>query len=384
VKAKNRTNLGLYADAELNVTTDWLLDGAVRFEHYSDFGSLATFKLATRYKLTPDLNVRGSVSTGYRAPSLQQINFSNTLTSFSGGQLIQSRIASNDDPITRAAGIPALKEETSFNASAGFSWKAARGLTFTLDGYMIKVKNRIVLSGLFSKDDPTLPPSFTSQIPSQVSTVQFFANAVNTTNYGLDIIADYFTSWGKNSLKILLAGNLQKMNIDAIHVPPALNGTVLNQKTFFSDREEAFLLASAPNHKFALNIDYNVNKFGVGTHITYFGKISLLGFGAATADNPNQTGINPMVPTDADANKLVPEVFNFTGKVVTDIYCSYRFSKKLIVFAGVDNLFNVHPDLGVNPLAKGWAEDNESGGPWDSVQMGFNGLRLFGKIAISL
>src|SRR6201991_1315196 len=384
VKAKNRSVVGLYTDAELNVTDKWLLDAAVRYEHYSDFGSVATFKLATRYKLTQDLNIRGSVSTGYRAPSLQQINFSNTLTSFSGGQLIQSRIASNDDPITRAAGIPALKQETSVNGSAGFSWKAARGLTVTVDGYWVKVKNRIVLSGLFSKYDTTLPASFTSQIPPEVSTVQFFDNAVNTTNYGLDIVADYSRYWSKNYIKILLAGNLQHMDIDAIHVPPALNGTPLNQKTFFSDREKAFLLASAPKQKFALNIEYGLGKFGVGTHLTYFGKISLLGFGTVTNDNPNQTGINPMVPTDADPDKLVPEVFNYNGKVTTDVYCSYKLSKKVSVFIGADNLFNVHPDLGVNPLAKGWAGDNESGGPWDSVQMGFNGLRLFCKFALNL
>ena len=90
---------------------------------------------------------------------------------------------------------------------------------------MVKVKDRIVLSGLFSQDDPTLPPSFTSQIPAEVSTVQFFDNAVNTTNYGLDIIVDYSKKWGNKSFKALLAGNIQSMTIDAIHVPPALNGT---------------------------------------------------------------------------------------------------------------------------------------------------------------
>ncbi|WP_431214662.1 hypothetical protein ACQ86N_07775 [Puia sp. P3] len=105
------------------------------------------------------------------------------------------------------------------------------------------------------------------------------------------------------------------MDLDAIHVPPALNGTALNQKTFFSDREKAFLIASAPKQKFALNIDYNVDKFGIGTHLTWFGKITLLGFGAATDDNPNQTGIDPMVPTDADSHVLVPEHFNFDGKL---------------------------------------------------------------------
>ncbi len=384
VVAANRSNFGAYADAELNATKAWLIDGAVRVEKYSDFGSVATFKLASRIKVAPGFNIRGSVSTGYRAPSLQQINFSNTLTSFSGGQLVQSRIASNNDPITRAAGIPSLKEEKSTNASLGFSWKAATGLTFTLDGYMVKVKNRIVLSGLFSKDDPTLPSSFTSQIPAEVSTVQFFDNAVNTSNYGVDIVADYSKRWGKNTFRGLLAGNLQHMTIDAIHVPAALNGTPLNRKTFFSDREEAFLIASAPKQKLALSLEYDVAKFGVGTHLTYFGKIVLLGFGDATADNPNQTGINPMVPSDADPNVYVPERFNYNGKLVTDLFVSYQLAKHLTGYAGADNLFNIHPNLGSNPLAKGWSGDNESGGPWDSVQMGFNGRRLFVRLALDI
>jgi iron complex outermembrane recepter protein len=383
VTSANRSNIGLYGDAGLDVTNEWLLDGAVRFENYSDFGSIATFKLATRYKVASNFNLRGSVSSGYRAPSLQQINFSNTLTSFSGGQLVQSRIASNKDPITKAAGIPKLKQETSLNGSMGFSWKAMPGLTFTVDGYIVKVKNRIVLSGLFSKADTTLPASFTSQIPADVSTVQFFDNAVNTTNYGVDIVADYSKRWGKNSFKALLAANFQHMTIDAIHVPDALKGTPLNQKTFFSDREEAFLLASAPKQKIALSLEYDWDKLGIGTHLTYFGKIVLLGFGSATADNPNQTGIDPKVPTDADPNVLVPEDFNYNGKITTDVFVSYKLCKHASLFLGVDNFFNVHPDLGVNPVAKGWAEDNESGGPWDSVQMGFNGRRVFSKLAFN-
>src|SRR5678810_1500958 len=88
----------------------------------------------------------------------------------------RSRIASNKDPITRAAGIPELKEETSVNSSLGFSWKPISNLTVTVDGYMVKVKDRIVLSGLFSRDDPTLPPSFTSQIPSDVTTCLLYTS----------------------------------------------------------------------------------------------------------------------------------------------------------------------------------------------------------------
>ena len=360
------------------------MDGAVRFENYSDFGSVATFKFATRYKIGQNFNIRGSVSTGFRAPSLQQINFQNTLTSFSGGILVNALFARNGSSITKAAGIPDLKEEKSVNGSLGFSWKPMPGLTITLDGYIVKVKDRIVESGLFSASDPTLPASFISQIPADVATVQFFANAVNTTNYGVDVVADYSKKWGKSGLKLLLAGNFQKMKVDAINVPSALNGTVLNQKTFFSDREEAFLLASAPNLKFNLSADYTCKKYGAGVHLNYFGKIKLLGFGDALPDNPNQTGINPQVPTDANGSVYVPEAFNFNGKLVTDAYLSYRLTKKIAVFIGVDNILNVHPNLGVNPEAKGWFGDNESGGPWDSVQMGFNGRKLFGKISVNL
>ncbi|HKO80224.1 MAG TPA: TonB-dependent receptor, partial [Chitinophagaceae bacterium] len=210
----NRTNVGAYADLALDVTKSWLLDIAVRFENYSDFGFVSTSKLATRVKLADNFNIRGSVSSGFRAPSLAQIHFSNTLTSFSGGQLVQSLIAPNTSTVARAAGIPDLKEETSVNGSLGFSWKPISALTFTIDGYIVKVEDRVVLSGLFSKDDPTLDPSFTSQFPTDVSTAQFFANAVNTTNVGLDIVADYTKKFGKNTLRVLLAGNLQHLKID--------------------------------------------------------------------------------------------------------------------------------------------------------------------------
>src|SRR6185295_2938023 len=202
-------NVGVYADAELNVTHEWLIDGAVRFENYSDFGSVFTGKFATRYKISDNFNLRGSVSTGFRAPSLAQIHFSNTLTSFSAGQLSQSLIAPNTSSIARAAGIPELKEETSMNASLGFTWKPVTGFTITIDGYLVKIKDRVVLSGLFSKDDPTLDPDLISQFPPDVSTAQFFANAVSTTNIGLDVVFDYSKKIGRNTLKILLAGNVQ-------------------------------------------------------------------------------------------------------------------------------------------------------------------------------
>jgi iron complex outermembrane recepter protein len=378
-----RSSVSAYIDGELNVSKAWLVDGAVRFENYSDFGSVATFKLATRIKAADNFNIRGSVSTGFRAPSLQQINFSNTLTSFSAGLLVQSRIARNGDPVSKAAGIPDLKEETSVNASLGFAWKPAKGFTVTVDGYGVKVKDRVVLSGLFSESDPTLPTAFTDQLKALgVATAQFFANAVNTTNYGIDIVADYSTKWENKSFKVLLAGNFQTVKVDKINVPAALSGTVLNQKTFYSDREISFLKASAPKNKFNLNMGYTCGKLGFGGNLTLYGAVQLLGFGTPTAENPNYGGINPQVPADA-GGALLPELFDYKARLVSDVFVSYKMGKCATVFIGADNVLNAHPAIGVNQQAKQGANGNESGGPWDSVQMGFNGRRLFTKLAFS-
>jgi iron complex outermembrane receptor protein len=376
--SKNRTVGGLYGDLEYTPNDALLLTGAVRLEHYSDFGAVSTFKTSFRYKVVENFNFRGSFSTGYRAPSLQQKYFSNTLTSFSGGNLVQSRIANNDDPITKLAGIPSLKQETSTNMSLGFSWKPTNGLTFTVDGYSIKMKDRVVLSGLFSAGDPSLPKALTSKLDALgVQTAQFFANAVNTTNTGVDVVADYQLKLSnKEKLKILLVANFQNIAIDEIHVPSALSTTEYNTSTFFSDREKYFLKASAPKSKFSLNFDYTKNKISLGVRVTYFGDVTLSGFGV------NGDGVNPEVPADADesGNTLVPEIFYYKGKFTTDLYMNVQLNKKISWVLGADNIFNSHPDFAVNPVAKYWAGDNETGGPWDGVQMGYNGMRIFSKL----
>jgi iron complex outermembrane receptor protein len=373
----NRTVTGLYGDMEYTPTALLLLTGAIRFENYSDFGAVSTFKTSFRYKLTNNFNLRGSISSGYRAPSLQQKYFSNTITSFSQGQLVQSRIARNDDALTKLAGIPSLKQETSTNMSLGFSWKPLTGLTFTVDGYSIKMKDRVVLSGLFSAEDQTLPSAFITKLNSlNVSTAQFFSNAVNTTNTGIDVVIDYQKKISNTErYKILLVGNFQNIAIDEVHVPAALNTNVYNANTFFNDREKFFLKASAPKSKFSGSFDYTKNKISIGARFTYFGDLTLTGFGY------NGDGIDPQVPTDLDDTKFLPEHFNYKGKMTTDLYMNAQLSKKVSFVVGADNIFNVHPDFAVNPQAKWWAGDNETGGPWDGVQMGYNGLRLFSKLS---
>jgi len=388
----HRSNIGFYAEAALDVTDKWLVDGAVRFENYSDFGFVNTYKLASRYKITSNFNLRGSFSTGYRAPSLQQLNFSNTNTNVVNGQLQYQKLVPNYSSIARAAGIPTLKQEEATNGSLGFSWNPTSKFTVTLDGYLIKIKNRVVATGTFDSNTVALKP-YLAQF--NVTAVNFFANAVNTTNTGIDLVLDYSTKWSNQHFKALFAGNLSNINIDQINVPAPLNTSYANQQAFYSTREQYFLKASAPKGKASLSLEYGVDKFSLGTHLTYFGKLTTQGFGysslpGAAAGGPGGTGISdngtgwdPYVTTD-DGKSVVPENFVFHGKVTTDIYVNYKFAKQFSAYLGVDNLFNVHPDQSIVPNARNAsAYDSESGGPFDSVQMGFNGLRLFSKLSFT-
>ena len=390
-----RTNVGAYADASIDITKEWLLDGAFRLENYSDFGFVNTYKLATRYKLTDKFNIRGSVSTGFRAPSLQQIHFSNINTNIVAGSLQYIWLAPNTSAVARAAGIPKLKQETSVNTSIGFTYKPVKEFTITVDGYMVQIKNRVIFSGQFSSTLPQLAAYIPSSPP--LNSVQFFANAVNTTNTGVDIVLDYNKKFSnREGIKASLAGNLQNINIDKINIPTPLNDNYYDQQTFFSTREQAFLKASAPKAKVTLLLEYSINKLAFGTHLTYFGKLTTQGYGynslpGAPAGGPGGAGVSdqglgydPYVVTD-DGKSVVPENFVFSGKVSTDIYASYKLSKSASITAGVDNLFNVHPDISATKGAKNasWG-DSESGGPFDAVQMGYNGMRIFSKIILNL
>ncbi|HEY2650215.1 MAG TPA: TonB-dependent receptor [Puia sp.] len=389
----HRTNIGGYVDLSLDLTKAWLIDVAARFENYSDFGFVNTYKLATRYRVTSDFNLRGSVSTGFRAPSLQQLNFSNTNTNIVGGQLVYAKLIPNYSSAARDVGIPKLTQETSVNASFGFSWKPVSNMTVTVDGYWVQIKNRIVITGNFDTSVTALKDYL---IANNVSNANFFVNAVNTTNIGLDIVVDYTKRWSGKHFTALLAGNIQNVTINKINIPAALNDNYAHQQAFFSTREEAFLKASAPLGKFSLALEYGVKNLAFGTHLTYFGKLTTQGFGYATvpgapAGGPGGDGISntgngwdPYVEKD-DGSGVVPENFVFHGKITTDLYLSYKLTKAVVLFAGVDNIFNVHPDLAVTQGAvqSSWG-DSESGGAFDAVQMGSNGMRMFVKFGINL
>ena len=340
---KNRNNIAAYVDAELDITKNWMISAAGRFENYSDFGSTVTGKFATRYAFTPQFAFRGSVSSGFRAPSLVQKYYSLQFTNFQGGELVTVQLASNDSELAKAVGIPELKEETSVNAGAGFTYNAGK-FTATVDGYYIKVDNRIVLTGTFSQDDDAIGSILAAE---RIDQAQFFTNAVDTKTKGVDVILSYTDKIGAGKLTATFAGNYNEMEITDIHTSGKLAG---KEDVYVSARERAFILASAPKTKLNLNLNYRFDNFITNLQLVRFAKVELIGYNG-----------------DDDYQYYNP-------KVTTDLSFGYEFSKKLTWVIGGKNIFNRYPTMQKDAVSDG---NTESGGIFDPVQMGFAGRQVY-------
>lgn len=342
---RSRSNLSLYADAEFDLSETFLLSAAARFENFSDFGSTINGKLAARLKASDNINIRGSLSTGFRAPSLAQIYYNLKFTNFVGGQALESLLSPNNSPVTASFGIGPLKEEKALNAALGFT-SSFGDFTATVDGYYIAVKDRIVLTGNF--DAPQIP---------NVEAAQFFANGADTKTTGIDIILAYKTNFNNNSsFGATFLGNFNDMKIDKV-----LNGS-LDEQTFFGERDKAFLLTSAPKSKLSLNLNYNKNWFDTALTFTRFSDVELLDY--------------QMYEDTADYGSLAQQVAAATdaygAKVVTDLNLGFKLSNSLKLNVGSNNLFNIYPDQ-----QDDWTE---AGGYWDSVQMGFSGAYYYARL----
>lgn len=341
---KQRVNWGTYLDGELDVTKKWMLNTAVRVEKYSDFGWTGNWKVASRVKVTDRVTIRGSVSTGFRAPSLPQINFSNTFTNVAAGVTEEVVIAPNSGDLAKLVGIPALKQETSTNFSLGFTTKPARNLTITIDGYMVNIKDRIVLTGYFDQTDDVIGQILAAR---NIGSAQFFTNAVDTKTKGLDIITTYGFRVGHGKLNVTYAGNFNSLSIGTVKTASALKG---KEDIYFSNRERYFLQASAPTHKHSFNFEYRLNKFSTNLRLTNFAAITLIDY--------------------------EPKEETFKGRTVTDLSFSLQASDKVSVTVGGSNIFDVYPEFRADPGL------TETGTRYEAIQMGMGGAMYFAKVGV--
>jgi iron complex outermembrane receptor protein len=192
----HRNNVGAYVELEGDLVPKLLANVATRFEHYSDFGNKLTGKLALRFQPTQRLTLRSAVSTGFRAPSLNQSYFSSVVTNFEADPTTGNPVPFEigifpvNSVEARALGARPLRPESSKNFSAGFATTPVENLTFTSDFYYIAIDNRIAITG-FLGDGTDSVSAILRNVGSRATTAQFFTNAIDTRTRGLDITGDY-------------------------------------------------------------------------------------------------------------------------------------------------------------------------------------------------
>ena len=356
---RNRSSVAGYLDLELDATEEWLISFASRFEDYSDFGSTINFKLASRYKLTDNFNLRASANTGFRAPSLHQLNFNSTSTIFDqNGNPQEVGTFSNDSRIAELLGIPQLKEETSRSISLGFTGKIPEAnLTFTTDAYWIGIDDRVVYTGQFEgPGEGTELDNILSQ--ANAGAASFFANAIDTESRGLDFVITHTANLGSQSrLTTDLSGTLSETRqVGNINASEVLSNAGLVD-TYFSEENRIYLEESVPRTKVSLSNNFTFNNFNIFLRNVYFGEVT-----EATTVVENQQVYDP--------------------RLVTDLSVSYVFSPALTFTLGANNLFDIYPERKKEKFG------NRSGGRFDfsrrAQQFSIGGRYLFARMAITI
>lgn len=397
-----RTNAAFYADVELDVSEKFLIEAAGRYEFYSDFGSTLNVKLASRYKISDNIAVRGAFSTGFRAPSQQQKYFNNTATLFVGGIPREVGTFSNNSRIAQEFGILPLTQERSQNFSIGLTARPMKNLEATLDIYSVYIKNRISLTGQFSSTSPEIATILRN---ANASAAGFFTNAVDTRSSGVDLVLTYRTKWNEGDLSASVAGTMMRNEVikrDDGSDKPEVNASAkiksdpIALNTYFNREDQSRLEVAIPNNKFVVTLNYKKGKWGVMLRNVYFGSVKYVDpidindtltwlpsyRVAATGSFRNADGTLNTAPFK-NAFSGTPESFDqtFGGRIVTDFSLSYQFNSAITLTLGANNLLNVYPDKHTHSF-------NQSFGRFDYSrrvqQFGFNGAYYFGRLIFVL
>jgi iron complex outermembrane receptor protein len=295
----NRYNLGGYFDLAYDFTKDFLVNATVRYEDYSDFGSATVWKLSTRFKFYKDkITLRGSVSTGFRAPTLHQIYSQKSQYSFVAGQGIQiDGLINNISAQARILGIPKLDAEKSTNITVGIGANPLKKLNFTADYYNIKVVNRIILG---------------DKVATQFGSVSWFENSFDSRTSGLDFVMNYNTMpLGIGIVGFNLSGNVTFENKRISPVASDNFGATFN----------ALMFTSRPKTKWILGVSYKIKKFDLTLNNTYFGKATF-----------KQQGLDSNLRTE------------FIPKIITDLGIDFAATNKLTLALNINNALNVLPE----------------------------------------
>ena len=366
----NRNNYAFYGDFLLTAVENLKLDGAVRYEHYSDFGSKTTFKVTGRYDFTPEIAVRGTVATGFRAPTLAEEQYTavNVSPNSATAQLAANSVAA------KVLGIPNLEPEKSTNYSAGVVLRPARHLVLTVDAYQIKLRDRIVGSGQLSASgapgDPVAGAIAAAGVVLEGDLPQFvsaFVNGPDTRTRGIDVVASYDSDFGNAGRAVFtLSAAYNKTKITKQGVDPAI--VAATGQTLFNQQTDSFLTTSLPHLKLIAGVNWSLGDFTVVARETFYSKsiAQLYNDGDSTSDS------------GYDYSKI-------KAAALTDLELSYKLTKQITLAAGANNLFNKKPAK-VKYYASygGFSGDTLVGGaPLQFGPYGINGGYYYGRVTFA-
>jgi iron complex outermembrane recepter protein len=359
----SRNVYALYGDVEFS-SGKWLFDAAGRYERYEEKGlsyDNLSGKIAARYEISEHISLRGALSNGFRAPSLQQRYFQNTSTQFVNALPSNSLTANNYNPIVRNAfGINELKPEKSTSYSLGFAGKAGKGLTFTVDGYFISIKDRVVLSTPFNRSNALVDTILRNfGVDATTSALQFWTNAVNTETRGIDIVIMQQFRLGKGAGSISLAGNFTATSVvGAIHTNSKLDSARYNPFagdpskgipgnpaanpandlafTLFDRQQRGRIETAQPRSKINLTATYAIKNWNFLARAVRFGESEYL------------HNIDPASKRLTDNFYFNDVAFGtdqiFSARIITDVVVSYKFPRGIMLTVGANNLLDVYPD----------------------------------------
>jgi iron complex outermembrane receptor protein len=305
-----RTNEAVYGDVATYITSQWQVDIAGRFEHYSDFGNTETGKVTSRYDVTPWFAVRGTISNGFRAPTLAQEGF----TTVNVGPVTASGQFPVNSAAARALGSRPLKPERSQNYEVGFVVTPMESMHLAVDAYQIGLRDQIVDSGLFTGDAAAAALALSGLLPPTCSgggcnvSAQYFTNGVNTRTRGVDITADYLTHLGGYG-RIAWVASANINDVELTRVDSTVNFTpdVLSELT-----------RDTPKTKIILQATWTLEPFSFMARATRYGEV----------DEVLADGNSGSYPFTSNRNKPA---------WIGDVELGYNITENLKFTLGADN-----------------------------------------------
>jgi iron complex outermembrane receptor protein len=380
---EGRHSYAAYVELDTNPFEGFTAVLAGRWEHFSDFGDTLNGKLALRYEPVQGFALRGSISNGFRAPSLHQQFFTTTSTNFINGLPVDISTLAVNSPVARALGSRDLEPEKSINLSVGATANPVPGLTFTIDYYRIGIDNRIVLTenlGAAGAGTAAVNAAVKALLDANgfqsVGAARFFVNGLDTTTQGVDAVASYrFRPEGFGTWTLTAAYNYNRTRIDnrLNNLGPlaTIPGIVL-----FGRVEGIRFTDGQPRDKVVLSADGELGNFGLALRTTRFGSVIAPGATAPLADPLSLT-------------LLGPDDIRLGAKWITDLELRYRAFGHLELAVGADNVFDVYPDrspFGPRPASEGGGvyPINQYYLPYSGFSpFGFNGRFLYARASVT-